>query len=86
MLGVEGNAPRLSLGGFKGGILFEKRIPPLYPPEKDEGRSPSTPDIASLRLEGLPGLRNGSAVYVASPRAFCKSLPISTAPYSVGRE
>ena len=32
----------------KGGILFSKRIPPLYPPEKDEGESPSTPDIGSL--------------------------------------
>ena len=35
----------------KGGILFSKRIPPLYPPEKDEGRPPSTPDIAGLILE-----------------------------------
>ena len=29
MPGVEGNAPRLSLGVPKGGILFGKRIPPL---------------------------------------------------------
>ena len=35
----------------KGGILFSKRIPPLYPPEKDEGSPPSTPNIGSLQLE-----------------------------------
>ena len=29
MPGGEGPSPRLSLGGFKGGILFGKRIPPL---------------------------------------------------------
>ena len=44
--------------GTKGGILFSKRIPPLNPPEKDEGRSPSTPDIAGLGLEELLSLRN----------------------------
>ena len=44
--------------GTKGGILFSKRIPPLNPPEKDEGRPPSTPDIASLGLEELLSLRN----------------------------
>ena len=51
----------------KGGILFSKRIPPLNPPEKDEGRPPSTPDIGSLDLEELHALRNVSAVYMASP-------------------
>lgn len=35
----------------KGGILFSKRIPPLNPPEKDEGRPPSTPYIGSRALE-----------------------------------
>ena len=40
------------------GILFSKRIPPLNPPEKDEGASPSTPDIAGLGLEELLSLRN----------------------------
>ena len=28
---------RATLLPVKGGILFSKRIPPLYPPEKDEG-------------------------------------------------
>ena len=42
----------------KGGILFPKRIPPLNPPEKGEGRLPSTPDIGSLDLEELRSLRN----------------------------
>ena len=51
----------------KGGILFPKRIPPLDPPEKGEGPSPSTPHIGSLELEGLPGLRSVGAVYMASP-------------------
>ena len=51
----------------KGGILFPKRIPPLEPPEKGEGRPPSTPDIAGLELEELHALRNVSAVYMASP-------------------
>ena len=44
--------------GTKGGILFPKRIPPLNPPEKGEGRLPSTPNIASLQLEELHALRN----------------------------
>ena len=35
----------------KGGILFSKRIPPLNPPEKDEGSPPSTPNIGSRALE-----------------------------------
>ena len=48
---------RLALLSVKGGILFSKRIPPLYPPEKDEGRTPSTPDIAGLQLEELRSLR-----------------------------
>ena len=54
-------------GGSKGGVLFGKRIPPLYPPEKDEGRPPSTPDIAGLILERLHALRSVGAVYMASP-------------------
>ena len=70
----------------KGGILFPKRIPPFEPPEKGKGSCPLTPHIAGFGLEGLHALRSVSAVYVASPRVFCKSLPVSTAPYSVGRE
>ena len=58
---------RVALLRVKGGILFPKRIPPLYPPEKDEGPSPSTPHTGSRALEGLHTLRNGSAVYMASP-------------------
>ena len=63
----------------KGGILFSKRIPPLNPPEKDEGRPPSTPDIAGLGLEELLSLRNrvrctwlrhesSASRYVSQPR------------------
>ena len=44
--------------GTKGGILFSKRMPPLNPPEKDEGRPPLDPDIAGLGLEELLSLRN----------------------------
>ena len=33
-------------GGVKGGILFSKRIPPLYPPEKDEGFPPRPRTLA----------------------------------------
>ena len=51
----------------KGGILFSKRIPPLYPPREGRGGDPSTPDIAGLQLEELHALRNVSAVYMASP-------------------
>ena len=46
---VWGGACRGAWG--KGGILFSKRIPPLNPPEKDEGRPPSTPYIGSRALE-----------------------------------
>ena len=66
----------------KGDILFfGKRISPLHPQEKGRGESPSTPDIAGLRLEELHALRNVSAVYMASPWIFCESLPLSHAPY-----
>ena len=60
---------RWTLLPVKGGILFSKRIPPLYPPEKDEGRPPSTPDIAGVQLEGLHALRNGSACVAALLRS-----------------
>ena len=63
---AEGGLPLAWECAVKGGILFSKRIPPLYPPEKDEG-GPLDPDIAGLRLEELHTLRNVSAVYMASP-------------------
>ena len=65
---------------IKGGVsLFGKEIPlPYTHPEKIY--------IAGFRLEGLHALRSVGAVYVAAPRVFCVSLPLSTAPYSVGRE
>ena len=45
--------PCVPAGGreTKGGILFPKRIPPLKPPEKGEGHSPSTPALAVGRLK-----------------------------------
>ena len=63
----------------KGGILFRKREYPLFIPQRKAC-------IAGFGLEELHALRSVGAVYVASPRVFCKSLPVSTAPYSVGRE
>ena len=62
----------------RGYSLLEENTP-FVSPREGRGAFPSTPDIASLRLEGLPGLRNGSAVYVASPRAFCESFLVATA-------
>ena len=41
MSGVEGGRPSSFSGGFKGGILFEKRIPPLVP--RRARRSPFAP-------------------------------------------
>ena len=42
----------------KGDILFlEREYPPYTPKRKDEGPSPSTPHIGSLRLEELRSLR-----------------------------
>ena len=41
MSGVEGSPPRPSLGGYKGGILFEKRIPPLTAHSHANGSPPS---------------------------------------------
>ena len=35
----------------KGGILFPKRIPPLEPPEKGEGRPPRPPTLRALGLK-----------------------------------
>ncbi|MCC2173319.1 hypothetical protein AAAV73_08130, partial [Hominicoprocola fusiformis] len=44
---------------IKGDILFREREYPLWNPKrKDEGPSPSTPDIGSLDLEELLSLRN----------------------------
>ena len=52
----------------KGDILFlEREYPPYTPKRKDEGPSPSAPNIAGLRLEEMHTLRNVSAVYMASP-------------------
>ncbi len=59
--------------------------PPLTP-KRTRGEDPSTPDIGSLQIEGLHALRSVSAVYVASPRVFCVSVHVATAPYFVGRE
>ena len=42
---------RLVLLSVKGGILFSKRIPPLYPPEKDEGRTPRPPTLQACSLK-----------------------------------
>ena len=58
---------RVTLLPTKRGILFPKRIPLLKSPEKGEGSSPSTPDIAGLILERLHALRSAGAVYMASP-------------------
>ena len=38
--------------GTKGGILFPKRIPPLNPPEKGEGRAPRPPTLTVCSLNG----------------------------------
>ena len=56
MSGVEGGRPSSFSGGFKGGILFEKRIPPLEPPEKGLGLAVS-------------GLNNSDVSEVKVPRA-----------------
>ena len=53
MPGVEGPSPRLSLGGFKGGILFGKRIPPLVP------RAHASPPPALARENQAPPLEKG---------------------------
>ena len=49
------------------GYSLLKENTPLYPPEKDEGASSSTPDIAGLMFEELHALRSVGAVYMASP-------------------
>ena len=36
---------------IKGGVLFPKRIPPLEPPEKGEGRPPRPPTLRALGLK-----------------------------------
>ena len=52
----------------KGGILFSKRIPPLYPPEKDEGRSPRPPTLraGSLKSCAACGIRCGVRGFATS--------------------
>ena len=50
-VGGRGGLPSPFSGGFKGDILFGKRIPPLEPPEKGKGSYPLTPHIGSLQLE-----------------------------------
>ena len=68
------------------GYSLSEENTPFGTPRERRGESPSTPDLGSLQLEGLHALRSAGAVYVASPRVFCGSLPLATAPYSVGRE
>ena len=62
----------------RGYSLLEENTP-FVSPREGRGAFPSTPDIGSLQLEGLHALRSVGAVYVASPRVFCESLPVSTA-------
>ena len=50
----------------RGYSLLEENTPFKSPRER-RGESPSTPDIASLELEGLHALRSVGAVYMASP-------------------
>ena len=64
----------------KGGILFPKRIPPLNPPEKGEGRTPRPPTLADLGSKSCAacGIRCGVRGFATS---LCELLPVSTAPY-----
>ena len=54
---------RLALLSVKGGILFSKRIPPLYPPEKDEGRTPRPPTLQACSLKSCAACNVGCGVH-----------------------
>ena len=64
----------------KGGILFPKRIPPLNPPEKGEGRSPRPPTLAVCSLNDCTRCAIGCCVHGFAMSLYYSS-PIATAPY-----
>ena len=70
MSGVEGGRPSSFSGGFKGGILFEKRIPPLVP--RRARRSPFAPVRKSgpFSLERISPFAPCSAIGAALPPAL----------------
>ena len=71
----------------KGGILFPKRIPPLEPPEKGEGRPPRPPTLWVCSLKGCTRcavqvrctwLRHGSLRFVTgSNRALLRGARVT---------
>ena len=65
---------------IKGGILFPKRIPPLNPPEKGEGRTPRPPTLAVCSVKSCTRCAIGCGVhgFAMDP---CELLLRSTAPY-----
>ena len=71
MSGVEGGRPSSFSGGFKGGILFEKRIPPLVP--RRARRSPSRAS-AGKRMQ-----RCRAAIESPAPYGRKKEQPLRAA-------
>ena len=70
----------LALLRDKGGILFPKRIPPLNPPEKGEGRPPSTPALAVGRLKSCAACGIRCLPSVAARRFGLLLLPAAALP------
>ena len=66
--------------GTKGGILFPKRIPPLNPPEKGEGRTPRPPTLAVCSVKSCTRCAIGCGVHGFAMNPYYP-LPIATAPY-----
>ncbi len=62
----------------KGGILFPKRIPPLKPPEKGEGRPPRPPALRDWSLKKCGACGIGCLLFFVSKRfgLLLSSLPL----------
>ena len=66
--------------GTKGGILFPKRIPPLNPPEKGEGRPPRPPTLPVWCLKSCSACGIGCGVHGFAMNPYV-STHSATAPY-----
>ena len=65
----------------KGTILSRERMAPFRSPKRTQGALPLDPTHWQPQSRRAARAAQSGAVYMASPRIFCESLPVATAPY-----
>ena len=65
----------------KGAILSRERVAPFRSPKRTQGALPLDPAHWQPQSRRAARAVQSGAVYMASPRIFCESLPVATAPY-----